>query len=270
MLQFSVLISVYAKENPRYFDLALKSIWQNQTLKPDEIIIVKDGPIPGDLESILKNQSENIPIKIVSLSINMGLGYALSIGVEECSHNIIARMDSDDICAPDRFQKQLEYLKAHPEISLLSSNIAEFDEDPSLVRGVRKVPCKHIEILSFAKRRNPMNHMAVIFRKSAVIDAGNYQPFRGYEDYFLWVRMLHKGYIAANLNENLVFARVGNNMIARRQGIKFFKEELRLQKEFRNLGFIDLWGWSQNILFRAIPRLLPVFVLNLIYKTLRK
>lgn len=115
-----------------------------------------------------------------------------------------------------------------------------------------------------------MNHMAIMFRKSAVLYAGSYQPFHGYEDYYLWVRMFLAGFRAANSNENLVFARIGNNMIARRQGLRFFKEELRLQGEFINIGFINRLEWVQNILLRAFPRLMPIFALKLIYRTLRK
>lgn len=268
--KFSVLISVYNKESPKYFEEALKSIWDFQTLKPSQIVIVKDGPLNLELNLTIEKFSENAPVKLIEFEHNMGLGIALAEGLKRCDNDLIARMDSDDIASPNRFEKQINYLKSNPDISLLSSHIAEFINDPSMTTSIRKVPIANSDILKFAKKRNPMNHMVVMYKKSAVLDAGNYQPFPGYEDYYLWVRMLLKGYSAANLNDNLVYARIGNNMIARRQGIKFFNEEIRLQKEFLRLHFINVFDFIQNILFRALPRLMPIFILKIIYRFLRK
>ncbi|MFV0553807.1 MAG: glycosyltransferase [Mangrovibacterium sp.] len=269
-MNFSVLISVYYKENPDFLKLALESIWDNQTLKPSEIVLIKDGPLTEQLDAVIEEFKQDKPVKIVVLEKNVGLGSALAIGVEQCSNELVCRMDSDDIADQHRFEKQIGYLNFHPEVALLSANIAEFNDTPDSIVSHRKVPTSYDDILSFAKKRNPMNHMAVVFKKSAVLDAGNYQPFQGYEDYFLWVRILAKGYRAANLNENLVLARTGNNMIARRQGLKFFKEELRLQKEFMKLNFIGCPEYVRNILLRALPRLMPIVALKLIYKNLHK
>ncbi|MCG6191230.1 glycosyltransferase [Maribellus maritimus] len=267
---FSVLLSVYSKEKPEYLEKALQSIWDNQTVRPAEIVLVKDGPLTKGLEDLINSHLNDKPLKIIPLKNNVGLGRALAIGLEHCSYEIVARMDADDIAAKDRFKKQLEYFEYFPDTALLSSDIAEFDVDPSLIKSIRSLPKTHDKIIQFAKRRNPMNHMAVMFRKSAVIEAGNYQAFQGYEDYYLWVRMLQKGFRSANLDENLIYARVGNNMISRRQGLHFFKEELRLQKEFLNIHMINHFEYLRNIILRAFPRLMPVFVLKIIYKTLRK
>jgi len=269
-MKFSVLLSVYNKELPSYLRRALQSIWDNQILKPQEIVIVKDGPLTKELNSIINTFSKYAPVKTIVLKQNMGLGFALAVGVQQCTCELIARMDSDDISLSERFEKQINYYKSNPDISLLSSQIAEFINDPSVATSIRKVPISNSDILRFAKKRNPMNHVAVMFKKSAVLNAGNYVPFHGYEDYYLWVRMLIKGYKAANIDDNLVYVRIGNNMIARRQGIKFFKEEFRLQKEFKKLGFINNKERFQNIILRAFLRLLPVFVLKIVYKFLRK
>lgn len=269
-MNFSVLMSIYCKESPEFFAQALSSIWYEQSIKPSEIVLVKDGPLTFELEAVINKYAKLLPLKIIALPENKGLGIALSEGLVHCTNDLVARMDGDDIAAPNRFLKQIEYFEQNPEISLLSSNIAEFELTPALIKSIRKVPQTHSEIVRFAKRRNPMNHMAIMFRKSAVLYAGSYQPFHGYEDYYLWVRMFLAGFRAANSNENLVFARIGNNMIARRQGLRFFKEELRLQGEFINIGFINRLEWVQNILLRAFPRLMPIFALKLIYRTLRK
>ena len=267
---FSVLLSVYKKEQPEFLRKALESIWYEQSLKPSEIVLIKDGPLTAELDAVIEEFKQDKLVKTIALEKNVGLGSALAIGVEHCSNELVCRMDSDDIADSKRFEKQIGYLNSHPKVVLLSANIAEFNDSPDSIVSHRKVPTSYDDILSFAKKRNPMNHMAVVFKKSAVLDAGNYQPFQGYEDYFLWVRILAKGYRAANLNENLVLARTGNNMIVRRQGIKFFKEELRLQKEFMKLDFISRPEYFRNIFLRALPRLMPIFALKLIYKTLRK
>lgn len=269
-MNFSVLISVYRKESPLYLDLALRSIWQEQILKPNEIVIVKDGPLTEPLEQIIEQFEKSAPVKIVSLEQNSGLGIALAKGLENCSYNLVARMDSDDISIPKRFQTQITFLENNPDIDFVSSFIAEFLESPNEISSIRTVPETNEKILEFAKRRNPMNHMAIMFKKSAVLDAGNYKPFIGYEDYYLWVRLLQRGYQAANINEPLVNARIGNNMIARRQGTKYFNNEIKLQKEFIKLKFINIFDFVQNIFFRAVPRLMPIFVLKIIYRYLRK
>lgn len=271
-MSFSVLISVYHKENPLFMKRALESVYENQTLKPTEVLIIKDGPLTKELDRVIKDYEDNYPgvFNIITLSKNKGLGNALKIGVEKCKYELIARMDTDDIAVPDRFEKQIRFMKANPDVVLVSSDIAEFDNNPNIISGKRVVPKKHEEICKFAKKRNPMNHMAVMYRKEAVLNSGNYKIFLGYEDYYLWVRILLKGYITANINDVLVNARIGNNMLARRQGFKFYRQEIKLQQEFRDIGFINSMEFIQNVLFRALPRLLPESILSVIYKMLRK
>lgn len=267
---FSVLLSVYVKEKPQYLSLALKSIWNDQTLKPSEIILVKDGPLTAELDLVIQDAKNSMPLKTVSLPQNLGLGIALQKGIYECSNDLIARMDTDDIAIPSRFEQQVDFMENNKDISLLSSNISEFATDPNVSTGIRSVPMTHDAILQFAKRRNPMNHMAVMYRRSAVLASGNYQTFHGYEDYYLWVRMLLKGYKAANLDLVLIKARGGRDLLSRRQGVKFFKEELRLQNEFHKLGLTNRTEYYTNVFLRATPRLFPIFIFKIIYKLLRK
>lgn len=269
-MNFSVLMSIYSRENPKYLRQAIDSIWKNQILKPSEIVLVKDGPLTRELDEVIDGFEDELPLKVIPLKTNQGLGVALNIGLEACSNDLVARMDTDDIAVSNRFEEQVEYLMKNKDIALISSDISEFEADPRQSIGYRCVPKKHDEILKFAKRRNPMNHMAVMFRKSAVLDSGNYQTFHGYEDYYLWVRMLLKGYKAENMNLILVNARGGRSLLSRRQGMRFFKEEFRLQKEFRRLGLINYMECSTNLILRALPRLFPVFALKFLYKKLRK
>jgi glycosyltransferase involved in cell wall biosynthesis len=269
-LNFSVLMSLYSKERPEFLDIALISVWDSQIVKPSEIVIVEDGPLNSELYQRIQELAERAPVKVIKLDSNKGLGIALQIGLEYCNNEIVARMDSDDICDPSRFQRQINFLINNPDISFLSSNIAEFDYDHQNVSNERCVPSNHSEIFKFSKLRNPMNHMAIMFRKRAVLDSGGYIPFLGYEDYYLWVRMLVKGYKAHNLEESLVYARVGNNMLARRQGYKFFKQELKLQAEFVKLGHINHVQFVRNIFLRGIPRLFPIKGLKMVYNYTRK
>lgn len=267
---FSVLIPVYFKENAIYLEEALKSIWENQSYKPSEIVIVKDGPLSNTLDQVIIDYSKKAPLKIISLDRNYGLGIALAKGLEACSNDIVARMDSDDIAMPDRFEKQVIFLANHPKYDIVGSNIAEFNQSTNDIVSYRKLPEQADKIVLFAKRRNPMNHMTVVFRKTAIFRAGNYVPFPGYEDYYLWVRMILKGSTFYNLQENLIMARVGNDMLARRQGITFFRQELKLQRKFYQIGLLNSYEYLLNILLRTIPRLFPIWGLKYIYKFLRR
>ena len=269
-MEFSVLIAVYKKENPIFFQLAMESIWQNQTLKPTEIVLVKDGGLTPELEKIIDHFANFAPLKIHSLAKNSGLGVALAEGLKICSHELIARMDSDDISAPDRFEKQLKFMSEHPEIDISGCFIAEFNTSTDHILSYRKLPIEQDEIIHFAKKRNPLNHMTVIFKKNSVLKAGNYKPFFGYEDYYLWVRMIMNGAKMHNIPEALVFARIGNNMHSRRQGFDFFKQEVKLQNELHRINFLNNKEYLSNLTLRPATRLLPIWGLKLVYKHLRK
>lgn len=269
-IPFSVLMAVYAKEDPEHFRIALESIWQNQTVKPSEIVLIKDGPLTEELEMVITSFEESAPLKIHQLDHNQGLGVALAEGIHLCQNELVARMDSDDISAPDRFEKQLRFMTGYPEVAISGTFIAEFVTSTDLICSYRKLPVVHPQILRFAKQRNPMNHMTVFFKKSAVLQAGNYQPFLGYEDYWLWIRMLQNKCLMANLPESLVYARIGNNMHARRHGSKFFLQELKLQQRLLRVGFLTKSDYVKNIFLRAFPRLLPIWGLKLVYSFIRK
>ena len=194
-IPFSVLISVYKKEKAEYLKQALQSVI-NQTLKPTEIVIVKDGPLTKELDDCIEDfQKQNSKLfKILSFKENRGLGLALRDGVKVCKYEYIARMDSDDISKPDRFEKQFNYLQKHPEIALLGTWITEFNKYENKPDTVTKLPCTHQEIIKFAKRRNSFRHVTVVFKKTAVIQSGNYRDFLWFEDYDLFVRIYSSEY----------------------------------------------------------------------------
>lgn len=267
---FSVLIPVYYKENALFLKSALDSVWDEQTIKPFEFVIVKDGPLTVELDMVIDDFSAKAPVVIISLPVNKGLGEALEKGVNACSCNLIARMDSDDIAKSDRFEKQVAFLTKNPSIDLVGSSIEEFHSVVGDLESHRILPESSSEIERFARRRNPVNHMSVVFRKNAILKAGNYQTCRGYEDYYLWSRMIMNGCKFHNIQEDLIYARIGNGMLSRRQGLVFFIEEIKFQRALRSIGFLTTWQFVTNLILRAIPHLFPLWALKLVYKFLRK
>ena len=265
-IQFSVLISVYKKEKPEYLKTALQSII-NQTLKPTEIVIVKDGLLTQELDDCIKKYENKYPelTKIVAFRENRGLGLALRDGVTACKYDYIARMDSDDIAKPDRFAKQFQYLKQDPETALLGTWITEFSKDENKPDTLTELPCTHQGILKYAKKRNPFRHMTMLLKKEAVIKAGNYRDFLWFEDYDLWVRMLQKGYIAANIPEYLVSVRADEEMFARRGGWRYLKQDLKFQQWLLNVKFITAFEFLINITVRVIVRIMPNKLRKIIY-----
>lgn len=271
-IPFSVLISVYKKEKAEYLKQALQSVI-NQTLKPKEIVIVKDGPLTKELDDCIEDfQKQNSKLfKILSFKENRGLGLALRDGVKACKYEYIARMDSDDISKLYRFEKQFSYLQEHPETALLGTWITEFSKDENNPDTVTKLPCTHQDILKFAKKRNPFRHMTMVLKKEAVIEAGNYRDFLWFEDYDLWVRMLQKGYMAANIPEYLVNVRADEKMFARRGGYQYLKQDYRFQKFLLNSKFIICKQFIRNIFYRIIVRIMPNKLRIIFYKkVLRK
>lgn len=242
-MQFSVVMSVYRNDNPTYVKIALDSITSLQIRKPDEVVLVVDGPVSDDLRLLIENRAEFDPdlYNVIWLPENKGLGNALRMGVDAARNEIIARMDSDDISVADRFENQIAYMEAHPECDIVGGQITEFIDQESNIVGKRTVPCESAEIYDYMKKRCPYNHMTVMMKKTAVLDAGNYLDWHYNEDYYLWIRMALKHAMFANLPDTLVNVRVGNDMYARRGGWKYFISEKKLQDYMLNNKMIS-WG----------------------------
>ena len=264
-MNFSVLISSYCKDDPAELALALKSIWDDQISKPDEIVIVKDGPLSEQLDAVIDDFTKSAPVKIVPLPENRGLGLALAEGIAHCSFEYIARMDGDDISVPERFAKQVAFMEQNPGIAICGGVIREFVDSPGNVVGTRSLPLSDKEIRTFCKWRSPFNHVTVMFRKSAVLEAGNYQHFLSYEDYWLWARILQNNFKAANLPDVLVDVRAGEDMLKRRRGWRFFTAEIKLALKLRAIGILSVPEMLRNINFRAPARLMPGWLLAWVY-----
>jgi hypothetical protein len=177
-------------------------------------------------------------------------------------------MDSDDICVPERFEREVTYLDANPEVDVVGSAIAEFEQDPSAPQAIRRLPASGEALWRFARSRSPMNNVTVVFRKSSVVYAGNYESWEGFEDYHLWARMLTLGYQLRNLNDVLVFVRCGNGMQGRRGGLAYLKREIRFQSFLRRMGLLDMAGSIWNILIRGPVRLAPSSIRAVLYRSL--
>lgn len=232
MNKFSIITSVYKNDKPEYVRMALDSMLIEQTIKPSEIVLVRDGLVPTDLDSLLDEYELRYPaiFHIIRLEQNGGLGNALKLGVEAAKYDIIARMDSDDICLPNRFELQLNYIIEHPETDIIGGQITEFIGSSDNIVGTRVVPCTNEEIYEYMKNRCGFNHMTVMFRKSEVLRAGNYQDWFWNEDYYLWIRMMISNCQFANLPETLVNVRSGADQYARRGGRKYYESEKGIKK----------------------------------------
>lgn len=258
-------MSVYRNDKPEFVVRAVDSITTMQTLQPNEIVLVVDGPIPDSLDKLIKSYEQSILFNVIRLSENKGLGTALRIGVKSAKHEIIARMDSDDIAISNRFEKQVFFLRQNPNIDVIGGQIEEFIESVENKVGKRLVPLEHHNLITYARVRCPFNHMTVMFRKNAVINAGNYLPWHFNEDYYLWVRMIESNATFANLSDILVNVRVGKDMYTRRGGWRYFTSEKKLQDYMFCHNIISPPRYCYNVFGRfvmqvAIPNRLRGFI----------
>lgn len=257
-LQFSVITSVYKNDKPEYIRVALDSLLVQQTVKPDEIVLVQDGPVSHETSRLLLEYKDNYgeKLNVIKLTQNKGLGNALMLGLENAKYDIVARMDSDDICALDRFEKQLAYLESHPECDIVGGQITEFIDTPDNIVGKREVPCDNEAIYHYMRSRCALNHPTVMFKKKAVLDAGNYQDWFWNEDYYMWIRMMEQGCVFANLPDVLVNMRSGLDQYGRRGGKKYFDSEIGIKKLMLEKGMITRKEYIVNYVQRFIIQLM--------------
>ena len=249
---FSALLSVYKNDNPLFFRQALDSVI-SQTSIPSEIVLMVDGPVSDELDSVIKEYQKRYSLlKVVRFEQNQGLGKALEEGVKHATYDIVARMDSDDIAAPDRFEKQLMCFLNDSELSIVGGTISEFIDSPDNIVGHRVCPLTNEEIRDYMKTRCAFNHMTVMFKKSEVLKVGNYQDWFWNEDYYLWIRMMLAGCKFANLPDTLVNVRVGKDMYARRGGWKYFKSEEGIQRYMLKHKLIGLPCYLYNVIIRFV------------------
>lgn len=269
---YSVLMSVYYKENSEYLKQAIESI-QAQTFPTDDFVLVCDGPLNQELDSVIKKKQQEMKniLNVVRLKKNAGLGNALNKGIQQCKNELVARMDGDDISYPDRCEKQLMVFNTYPEISVCSGIVEEFATNPKVVESRRVPPETQEEIREFAKVRNPFNHPCVMYKKPDVEAVGSYKDFYLLEDYYLWVRMIMAGYQGYNLQEPLLHMRAGTDMYMRRGGLKYAKTQEKLFRFMKNNGFISKGQYIKNCVIRGESSLAPNWLRKFVFeKVLRK
>lgn len=266
-MQFSVLMSLYIKEDPQFLRECFESL-KAQTRQADEIVVLFDGAVTPELDAIVAEYSAILPIKAVKFPENRGLGKTLNDGLNYCSHEWVFRMDTDDICVPTRFEKQVAYIEQNPDVILFGGQIAEFGQNINDIVAHRNVPTDRKAITKFTRLRSPFNHMTVAYQKTKVLECGGYQGLQ--EDYTLWIKMIATGLNVANLPDVLVYARVGNGMVGRRRGLNQFKYEWELYKLKNQYKIHDPISGLAVFFMRAIPRILPLAMLKSVYKLLRK
>ncbi len=268
--KYSVLMSVYKNDDPDFLETALKSIYEDQTRKPDEIVVVFDGPLTDRLYEVLDNFAADKAdvVKYLPQETNHGLGQALNIGQAECTGDYIFRMDSDDISLPCRFEKQIEFIEAHPKVDVLGTDIEEFNHSVDEERSLRSCPENHEDIVRMCKRRSPTNHVSVCLKASALMGCGGYEHHPYTEDYHLWVKMLANGGVFANIHETLVLVRVGNGFTQKRSSDARIREWKLLQKymvEHKMINRFDAFVNMQLINFFVKT---PPALKSLLYKSL--
>ena len=253
--KFSVSICVYGGDNAAHFDTAMDSIF-NQTLPPDEVVLVVDGPVGENISAVIKKYEARGNLKVVALEQNEGHGNARRRGMAECSHELVALMDADDISVNTRFEKQIGIFKNHHDLSVVGGLIKEFTGERENIVGTRQVPMLDSDIKEYMKRRCPMNQVTVMFKKSDVKSAGGYIDWFCEEDYYLWLRLALNNKSFYNIQENLVYVRVGKEMYQRRGGVKYFMSEARLQGFMLKNKIIGISRYIINVMQRLILQVL--------------
>lgn len=266
-MNFSVLISTYCGEEADEVNECLRSTY-NQTVPPDEVVIVKDGPLPPDLDGVVDEWADKYPdrTKVIAFEENRGTGEALQAGLAECTHELIAKVDSDDISVEERFERQSNYLTENPNVAAVGGYMKEIL--PNGKERVREVPESPKEIRSYARFRSPINHPTSMYRKSAVESVGGYRDLRSMQDYDLWVRLLVAGYELANITDVLVESEFNDDWHARRGGIEYAKIEFDLLRDFRKIGFLNNSEFLINICTKMPVRMSPEVVRRILYSNI--
>ena len=264
-------MSVYKNDNPEFLKLSIDSMI-NQTIKPNQFIIVKDGPLTIEIDKVLLDYKTKYPyIVVVESKNNVGLGKALDFGLGSCTNDLIARMDADDISLPNRCEELLKLFEKYPNLSLAGTNVDEFEDDPSVIISTRSVPNTYDEIVHFSKRRNPFNHPTVMFKKSQVIRCGGYGDLRRRQDYDLFCRMLNMGCYALNIDKSLLLFRVGEDYLKRRKSKETYRGTIAAAKLNYQRGYCSFIDYLYVKIGQSIIRFSPTwFTKRITAKILRK
>jgi glycosyltransferase involved in cell wall biosynthesis len=263
---FSLLLPTYHADDPEHLRRAFASAVDEQTLPPNEVVLVRDGVVPPRLQAVIDElvAASAVPVNVVSLAANIGLGHALDAGLAACQYEVVARMDADDVSVPQRFAVQIPLLA--DGYDLVGSGLLEFHEHEDDIVGRRTPPLGEDEIRSWSRFHDPFNHPTVVYRRSMVQAVGGYQDLPLMEDYWLFARMIDAGARVANVAEPLVKYRVGAGAYARRGGWQLLRSEVQLQRHFRGVGFTTRPQYLRNLVVRGGYRLVPEGLRRVAYR----
>ncbi|KQO99416.1 glycosyltransferase [Leifsonia sp. Leaf264] len=265
---FSLLLPVYRADDPAHFTKAFTSSVTAQSRRPTQVVVVQDGPVPEELSAAIAAVAADSPVPVVHhvLAENAGLAAALTAGLARCDHDIVARIDADDISLATRFEMQLPHIEGG--LDLVGSGMYEFLDDVGSIVGRRVPRTEQKDIERYARFHDPFSHPTVVYRRSAVEAAGGYQPMGLMEDYWLFTRMIAAGARVGNVADPLVMYRVGEGAYARRGGREQWRSEKALQKAMRSIGFTTRWEHLRNIIIRGSYRFVPVTLRRMAYRRL--
>ena len=267
-MKYSVLMTVYNGDIPEYFEMALNSMIK-QTVQPDEIVIVKDGVVAHKLQNVIDNAKKTYrDIVEVQLNENIGLGLALNEGIKLCKNDLIARMDADDISLQTRCERQLEVFYKNPNIDIVGSHVIEFSDNVENIVGRRKVPITNKEINKYAKTRDPFNHPSVMYKKSRVLQVGGYGNYRKNQDTDLWIKMLHDGCMAENIDDYLLFFRFDEKTYKKRKSWINTKLLIKIRKNAYKIGFSSFLEFAEVAIMQLVIFIMPLSIQKLIYKNI--
>lgn len=264
--KFSVLLNIYAKDHPAWIKQALDSVLGN-AIRPTEVVIMVDGPVGKDIQKVLDDVAKDKTIRILSHPVNIGRGAALGYAVPKCSNELIALMDADDVSRRDRFEKQLAAFAANPDLSVCGGQIQEVDSESFKPISQRNVPLSYEEIRQYLKTRMPFNNVTVMFKKAAVLDSGNFKAFGLVEDYYMWARVVAKGYKVQNIPDIVVDVRVNPQLYGRRGGWNYFHMNKLLFDEMRRLNLLGFNDYYYILFVRFVVQvLMPNWLRRMFYK----
>lgn len=269
--QYSVLMSVYANEKPEFLRKSMMSMY-SQTVPTDDFVLVCDGPLNKKLDKVIDDMQQKFGerLRVFRLEENQGLGLALKFGLKKCKNELVARMDSDDVSSKNRMKKELKIFDKM-DVDVVGSNIVEYDEKMKTKFGERIVPEEHDDIAKMLKKRNPMNHVTVVFKKSKVVAAGGYKEMPFFEDYYLWARMVDRGCIFYNVQDNLVSVRGDVKMLARRGSFQYVACIKSFEHELKAMDMINTMQYAVNLVGRSAVALMPNKMRDVVYsKALRR
>lgn len=267
---YSVLMTVYKGDSPVFFQRSLSSMI-GQTVPSDDIVVVEDGPIPESLRCVIQDfKDQGYPINAIELPQNVGLGLALNRGLARCKHDLVARMDADDVSLPQRCEQLLAVFRADPTLDIVGSPVLEFQGSETNITGVRDVPKTNEDIHRFARRRDPFNHPAVMYKKQSVLRYGPYGDYRKNQDTDLWIKMLSQGCRGANTKEPLLLFRFDEATLGKRKNWQNTKSLIGIRHTAYKTGFSSFVDWFVVAAVQLGMYALPVGFQKAVYTMLRK